>query len=79
MSPHRHLPMPMYRALYNRTVVAARSQLLGFRSGEDMLAAEIKLVVVCGRDDWSLCCAQRDEIYLMTDSPPWRVCVWFRV
>ena len=40
-------------------VVAARSQLLGFRSGEDMLAAEIKLVVVCRGHGRSDCAQQR--------------------
>ena len=34
-------------ALYNHAVVAARSQLLGFRNRERMPVAETKLAVVC--------------------------------
>ena len=40
-------PGEMARALYNRAVVAARSQLLGFRNRERMPVAETKLAVVC--------------------------------
>ena len=40
-------------------VVAARFQLLDFGSRKDLLAAKIKLAVVCGGHDWSLCSVQR--------------------
>ena len=49
---YSRLDMPY--ALYNLAVVAARSQLLGFGSREDMLAAKTKLVVVCAGHGRSL-------------------------
>ena len=49
-------------------VVVPRCQLRCSGTGTDRACAGNKLAVVCGGHGRILCCAQRDEIYLMTDS-----------